>query len=187
MNWDALRQEAPAVSPCPILWRAKKRPTNSSALLVEREGGLRTSGHVDRLFLSHAKNISDAGVPLVILAHSEPPELPLRDADARAIILQTVEILNEHRIDTAAFLYCTHGLERECLCRHPFPGLLQSAAANLKIDLSHSLYLGASVADLEAGITAGVPTLLVDLQNAQHYAETFQLAHEVLVDTLPLF
>jgi|GEM_PF-5783159 len=168
------------VTTCPVIWLAKDRSPRRTALFVEREGVLRTSGHVEDLFVSCVRQIVDEGVLLVILAHSEPPDCGLHDAEAHAIILETVSYLKERGIAASAFLYCTHPAEMQCGCRHPQPGLLHSAASVLKLDLRSSVYIGASIADLEAGVSAGVATLLVDLQNAENYAETFALAHDAL-------
>ena len=184
MNWDPVGVAGARVSSCPVIWRVKEEVPGSSALLVEREGVLRSVGYVDDLFLQHAKAITAMGVPLAVLAHLETTDPQRSWSDARSMILKTVEALREHGIRPAGFFCCTHLPGEECTCSHPLPGLLHVAAASLKIDLRQSVYIGASIADLEAGIAAGVSTLLVDLQNTEHYAETFQLAHKALTGTI---
>ena len=58
---------------------------------------------------------------------------------------------------------CPHSPEDNCNCRKPKPGLLLSAARDLKIDLKNSIMIGDALTDLEAGIQAGVKdTILLE-------------------------
>jgi len=68
-----------------------------------------------------------------------------------------------------AIYYCLHhpdavdeSLRVDCDCRKPKPGLLLRAAQELNIDLTGSFMLGDSPSDIEAGLTAGCQTILVD-------------------------
>jgi D-glycero-D-manno-heptose 1,7-bisphosphate phosphatase len=51
---------------------------------------------------------------------------------------------------------CPHAPDEGCGCRKPQPGLIQQAAAELGLDLSHSVLIGDALSDLEAGRRAGV-------------------------------
>ena len=62
-----------------------------------------------------------------------------------------------------AVYYCPHHPQhgggeylRDCECRKPKPGLILAAQRDWNIDLSHSLLLGDSASDFEAGAAAGV-------------------------------
>jgi len=51
---------------------------------------------------------------------------------------------------------CPHIPEDECTCRKPKPGLILQAARELSLDLSHSILIGDTLSDLQAGRLAGV-------------------------------
>ena len=64
--------------------------------------------------------------------------------------------------------YCLHhpgaikpSYRRRCSCRKPMPGLLKRAARELDIDLSASFMVGDSIADIQAGRSAGCATIMV--------------------------
>ncbi|WP_417911189.1 D-glycero-alpha-D-manno-heptose-1,7-bisphosphate 7-phosphatase [Candidatus Electronema sp. PJ] len=48
-----------------------------------------------------------------------------------------------------------------CRCRKPRPGLLEQAAAELRLDLSRSFMVGDRWSDVECGVRAGVAPILV--------------------------
>ena len=50
---------------------------------------------------------------------------------------------------------------KDCDCRKPKPGLLLAAARDLRLDLARSFVVGDAGRDLEAGLAAGVPGVLV--------------------------
>ena len=57
---------------------------------------------------------------------------------------------------------CPHDkYKNECNCRKPKPGLILQAAKEWDIDLSKSWMVGDMVSDINAGISAGVKTILV--------------------------
>jgi len=60
-----------------------------------------------------------------------------------------------------AFYFCPHGPDDGCDCRKPSPKMLQHAAQQLNIDLQHSYMIGDKVIDVQAGINAGVKSILV--------------------------
>lgn len=69
-----------------------------------------------------------------------------------------------------AVYFCPHhpegvvnGLNIECNCRKPAPGMLHQAAQDLNLDLAASVLIGDKVSDIEAGKRAGVGfTILVE-------------------------
>lgn len=63
------------------------------------------------------------------------------------------------RVD--AIYCCPHELEPPCGCRKPAPGLLLEAARSRDLDLTSSWMIGDSVADIQAGKTAGCRTARV--------------------------
>lgn len=67
--------------------------------------------------------------------------------------------LEEAGVD--AIYYCPHTPEEGCPCRKPAPGMLERAAEDLGIDLSHSYMVGDMTTDIEAGKRAGCFAILV--------------------------
>jgi histidinol phosphatase-like enzyme len=57
-------------------------------------------------------------------------------------------------------------LKIDCDCRKPKIGLIQEAARDLNLNLSHSWLIGDSTADLLAARRAGVRSILVKTGNA---------------------
>lgn len=68
--------------------------------------------------------------------------------------------------ELAGFYWCPHArAPAACDCRKPAPGLLQRAAAELKLDLPRSWMIGDILDDVEAGRRAGCRTVLIDNGN----------------------
>ncbi|MHB8550245.1 MAG: D-glycero-beta-D-manno-heptose 1,7-bisphosphate 7-phosphatase [Acidiferrobacterales bacterium] len=67
------------------------------------------------------------------------------------------------RID--AYYYCPHhpdfGERIACNCRKPAPGMMLQASRDWDIDLARSYIIGDKLADVEAGLAAGVTPILV--------------------------
>jgi mannose-1-phosphate guanylyltransferase/phosphomannomutase len=85
----------------------------------------------------------------------------------------TIEELNaiHHRLESLlaeshahldAIYYCPHHESiARCSCRKPAPGLLESAARDLNIDIARSWMIGDSQRDLGAAAAFGIPSVLV--------------------------
>ena len=78
------------------------------------------------------------------------------------------QLLAEHGATVDGIYYCPHhptaGLGKyhtNCDCRKPMPGMLNTAAKELSLDLSQSLMIGDRESDLEAGAKAGCQSALV--------------------------
>ena len=66
-------------------------------------------------------------------------------------------------VDLDGIYYCPHHPEKgegeyqqDCDCRKPKPGMINTAAKFLKLDLSQSFLVGDKTSDLQAGISAGI-------------------------------
>ena len=57
---------------------------------------------------------------------------------------------------------CWHGLDSECECRKPLPGLLFQASKKWQIDLKKSLIIGDRWRDIDSGHAAGCKTIFID-------------------------
>jgi D,D-heptose 1,7-bisphosphate phosphatase len=78
-------------------------------------------------------------------------------------------LLGEYKVQFDGFFYCPHHPEGtifpyaiDCHCRKPNPGMLQTAAAQLGIDLKQSWMIGDILHDIEAGNQAGCRSLLIN-------------------------
>lgn len=82
-------------------------------------------------------------------------------AAAQAInerLLQIIAATNG-RIDDV--FMCPHAPDEQCSCRKPQPGLLLQAAVRHNLNLSQSYMIGDALTDLQAGLAAGVPNVIL--------------------------
>jgi D-glycero-D-manno-heptose 1,7-bisphosphate phosphatase len=79
------------------------------------------------------------------------------------------------------YYWCPHHPDfgPRCNCRKPAPGMLLRAAQDLNIDLAASWMVGDKTIDVQAGLAAGVSSLLV--QTGYGAKEMHQLASDVPV------
>jgi D,D-heptose 1,7-bisphosphate phosphatase len=76
--------------------------------------------------------------------------------------------LQDRGVDLDGIYYCPHDpLVDDCECRKPSPGMIQTAAKELKIDIANSYMVGDRISDLLSGKRAGVKkTVLVKTGDA---------------------
>lgn len=70
--------------------------------------------------------------------------------------------LGKHNARINGIYYCPHGLDDECDCRKPKPGLLFRAASEHELNLTEVVLIGDDERDLQAGGAAGCKTILVE-------------------------
>jgi len=85
------------------------------------------------------------------------------------------------RLRPDAIEMCAHRQDEDCLCRKPKPGMLQSAAQRLSIDLHASVMVGDRWSDVVAGREAGCYTVFVD----RGYNERLRETPDAVVSNLP--
>lgn len=93
-----------------------------------------------------------------------------QSAIGRGIItMEQAEAINQRIIDKiigaggridGSFI-CPHTPDDYCDCRKPLPGLIYKAANALSIDLPSSVLIGDALTDIQAGIAAGIQTLIL--------------------------
>ena len=85
---------------------------------------------------------------------------------ATGLLLEsTLEEMNSKMIEALAVdevYICPHLSKDNCRCRKPRPGMIESAARELSIDLSSSWMIGDRDSDIEAGSRAGLKTVFID-------------------------
>lgn len=93
----------------------------------------------------------------------------ITDVQVKAVNQKIISILLSHNITVDGVYYCPahpdFSNSEECKCRKPSPKMILDAAATFNIELSKSYLIGDSVSDIEAGINAGVRTILVKTGN----------------------
>lgn len=66
-----------------------------------------------------------------------------------------------------AIYYCPHAPNSNCLCRKPNPGLLEAFAAEKHVSLKDTIFIGDSLRDIQAALTAGANPMLVKTGKGQ--------------------
>jgi D-glycero-D-manno-heptose 1,7-bisphosphate phosphatase len=113
--------------------------------------------------------LAGAGLPLVVVSNQRGISRGLvSDETLREIEFEIQTALGAYGHRVSAFRYCPHGLDEQCDCRKPRPGLLRDAAEDLRLDLSRSWMIGDSDADVQAGQTAGCRTILLTGESGSH-------------------
>jgi D-glycero-D-manno-heptose 1,7-bisphosphate phosphatase len=109
------------------------------------------------------------GIPVVVVTNQAGvargyfPESRIAEVHARLD-----ELLGAASAVIDAYYVCPHHPDAvianyrvSCACRKPNPGLMERAALDLRLDLPGSCMIGDKLSDLEAGIRAGCPSVLV--------------------------
>lgn len=117
-------------------------------------------------------------------------------ADVITLHLHVREELLEAGAGVDAYYWCPHHPDfgSGCNCRKPAPGMLLQAVKDLNIDLAASWMVGDKAIDVQAGLAAGVNSLLVqtgygekDMQevaaNIPVFASLFQAALHIKART----
>lgn len=101
--------------------------------------------------------------------------------DVIALHLQVQQQLLELETCVDAYYWCPHHPDfgSDCNCRKPAPGMMLQAAQDLNIDLGASWMIGDKAIDVQAGLAAGVNSLLV--QTGYGANQTHQLCAGVTV------
>ena len=148
----------------------------SKAVFLDRDGTL----NYDPGYLGNPNDLelfSDTGNVLAALKNKFQFKLIVisnQAGIARGIITEEQVIsvnnelnkkLSEFNVQIDAFYYCPFhpdfSSEEDCLCRKPSPKMILDAANDLSIDLSKSYFVGDTAADIIAGLTIQLKTILV--------------------------
>jgi histidinol-phosphate phosphatase family protein len=116
------------------------------------------------------RQLCAAGYLLVVVSNQPGVALGRFHVDALGAVEGTLrERFGAAGARLSGFFFCPHhpaghvaAYARPCACRKPLPGLLETAARALDIDLSGSWMVGDILDDVEAGRRAGCRTVLVD-------------------------
>lgn len=89
----------------------------------------------------------------------------ITDSQVQAVNKKISDLLSNHNIKLDAFYYCPSHPEfssiEDSKCRKPSPQMIFEAAEKFDVDLSKSYMVGDSHSDVEAGLNAGIKTILL--------------------------
>ena len=120
------------------------------------------------------RRLAAAGFALVVVTNQAGVARGLYDeAAVHAVHRRLAELLAGAGVRPDAVLYCPHhpdgtvpGYARACRCRKPGPGMLETAAERLGLDLGTSWLIGNHPADVGAALAAGARPLFVSTGRA---------------------
>jgi D-glycero-D-manno-heptose 1,7-bisphosphate phosphatase len=115
------------------------------------------------------RNLNQLGIPVVVVTNQSGvargyyPESWMEQLHGRLKALLAAE---GAQVD--GVYYCPHLPDGEvpeysidCDCRKPEPGMLEQAAKDLNLDLSHSFMIGDKATDIDVGLRVGCKTILL--------------------------
>jgi D-glycero-D-manno-heptose 1,7-bisphosphate phosphatase len=161
-----------AISPIELIFSAPRRGARRPAVFLDRDGVINRKvedGYVTRWDEFHfVPGIEGVLEPLaamqrlfVVVSNQACVGRGLVDIHAlTAITVRFVVELTKRGVRIDGVYYCPHVPSAECGCRKPRPGMFLRAADTWNIDLSGSVVVGDSMADVEAARAAGCRAIL---------------------------
>ena len=108
------------------------------------------------------------------------------EADIERLHSRLAESLAAHGAHIDGYYYCPHD-KNVCTCRKPLPGLFEQAfAAFPAADAAHSVMIGDSLSDMQAGRRLGMRTIFIagEPDRRKEGAEKAALLADVVADSL---
>ncbi len=148
---------------------------SNAAVFLDRDGTLNVDkGYVHRLqdwewipgAIDSLVALKKAGFLLIVITNQAGIAREYyKSADMEALHDAINHELNQHGVSIDGFYHCPHhpkfGDLRECNCRKPEPGMILQAHIDFDIDLGKSWLIGDKFSDIQAGLDAGVKSILV--------------------------
>lgn len=162
------RNGVPSASPRP----APTRPRGS--VLLDRDGTINVAAPPGEYVTSPAqlrllpgvgnaiRSFNDAGLAVVVVTNQRAVARRLMTQDDLDQVHDRMrELLAKHHAKVDRIHACTHDIGR-CACRKPQPGLILDALqADPQVDPQRTVMIGDQVTDVQAGLSAGVDTVLL--------------------------
>ena len=96
-----------------------------------------------------------------------------------------IKLAAEHGGKFDFIAYCPHGPDDGCDCRKPLPGLIHQIETALGLSAKDYYMVGDSLRDLEAGVAAGMKSVLVKTGKGERTLEKgFQLKNIIIQPSL---
>ena len=145
--------------------------TSRRAVFLDRDGTIMEDtnyvGNVERVLVipgapGALKQLQDAGYKLFVITNQSGVGRGYFTREAvESIHTHLNEYFGRSGVRFDHYYVCPHHPEDKCDCRKPKPKFLLDAAAEHGLDLSQCFMVGDRASDIQAGINAGVPTILV--------------------------
>jgi D-glycero-D-manno-heptose 1,7-bisphosphate phosphatase len=143
--------------------------TKKSAVFVDRDGTLMEEVHycndpANVRIIPRAgealRRLRSAGYVTVLVTNQSGIGRGIISLDQyKSVHLRFLELIGENTIDRSYM--CSDQSGQPSARRKPAPGMLLEAAADLSLDLGRSWIIGDKAIDIQCGINAGVPGVLV--------------------------
>lgn len=146
-----------------------------AAVFLDRDGTL----NIDKGYVHHIEDwewipgaidaiaaLKKAGFLVIVITNQAGIARGYYDeADMTNLHTRINKELKKHGATIDGFYHCPHhpefGAIRECECRKPMPGMIDKASQDFDIDLGRSWLVGDKASDIQAGLAAGVNSILV--------------------------
>jgi histidinol-phosphate phosphatase family protein len=107
------------------------------------------------------KKLGSLGLPIIVISNQSAVGRGfLKQSVLENITARMQQKLLEDGASLSGVYYCTHQPDDKCRCRKPRPDLLLAAAAEFRVDLARSVFIGDSDADAQAARSAGCQPIL---------------------------
>jgi D-glycero-D-manno-heptose 1,7-bisphosphate phosphatase len=115
--------------------------------------------------------LREAGYLLIVITNQRGIRRGLMSEEdlARVHARMQAELLRAGAAVDAIF-HCPHDIAENCACRKPRPGMIELAQSRFAVDPGRSWVVGDSVSDLDAGLAAGIPGILVAARGGERPA-----------------
>lgn len=143
----------------------------SRAVFLDRDGTIMEDsnyvGHVDRVVLipgaaNALKRLQQAGYRLFIITNQSGVGRGYFSREAvQEIHAHLDEQFAKSGVKFDRYYVCPHHPEDHCDCRKPKPRFLQEAIREYALDASQCFMIGDRASDIQAGLNAGIKTILV--------------------------
>jgi D-glycero-D-manno-heptose 1,7-bisphosphate phosphatase len=108
------------------------------------------------------RRLSELGFLLVVVSNQSGVGRGLFTLDdVERMNARLRDLLAREGVVLAGIYVCPHHPDDGCRCRKPEPGLIETAAAELGIDLGRSIMIGDRDSDVAAGAAAGLTAMRV--------------------------
>ncbi len=154
-----------------MIW-SKEESASGPAIFIDRDGVVNCR-RVDDYVLDWSqfvfvdgirealRELATLGLPMILISNQSAVGRGLLTAEQLEAISQRMwkTMEGDGTLLTAAY-FCPHRPDEKCACRKPRPELLRQAAADFAIDLTRSVFIGDSDADVKAARAAGCHPVL---------------------------
>ncbi len=154
-----------------MIW-SREQSRNDSAIFIDRDGVINCR-RADDYVLDWSQFVFVEGIrealrelaslrlPMILISNQSAIGRGLLEpAELEGITKRMWKTLEQDGTLLSAAYFCPHRPDEKCVCRKPQPELLKQAAADFAIDLTRSVLIGDSDADVKAAQAVGCHPVL---------------------------